>query len=218
MEANLQPLIERIQREGIEVAEKEASRIVDDAKSQAEATVRAAEEKASMILRKAEEDGERFRQRGIKSLEHASRDMLLEIVVRIEKIFNGILEDSVSKSLNEEFMGDLITKMIDRLNVEKGGRSVEVFVNPEEVDALRRHVHASYGAKIAERAAITADEGVLSGFKVGIADGKAYLDFTHKALAETLSSFLRPQLADILKKAAQKLPCESRDNDGGDPS
>lgn len=218
MDQNLQSLIERIQREGIEAAEKEVSRVVGEAHSQAEAIVRAAEEKGSLIRRKAEEDGNKFLQRGIDSLEHASRDMLLEIVVRIEEIFTGIIEDNVSESLNEEFMRHLITKMIDHFVTGQGGRSVEVFVNPEEAEALMRYVHASYGADIAGKATMTADGEVFRGFKVGIANGKAYLDFTYEALAETLSSFLRPQLAEILNKAARKVPGGSKVKNGGTPT
>jgi F0F1-type ATP synthase membrane subunit b/b' len=161
MDTNLHSLIERIQREGVSAAEKEASRIVSEAQSQAEASLKAAEEKGSLIVRKAEDEGEKFRQRGIESLEHASRDMLLEIVVRIEKIFTRIIEDCASESLKEAFMRELITKMIDRFVDEKADRGIEVFVNPEEAEALKQHVHASYAAELAGKATIMADEDVF---------------------------------------------------------
>jgi len=43
---------------------------------------------------------------------------------------------------------------------------------------------------------------VFKGFRVGAKGGQVFHDFTKEAIAESLAHFLRPELGQIVKKAA----------------
>jgi V/A-type H+-transporting ATPase subunit E len=47
------------------------------------------------------------------------------------------------------------------------------------------------------------DNEILKGFKVSFADDHVYLDFTQEAIAEALTTFLRPKLAEIVGRVAK---------------
>ena len=45
---------------------------------------------------------------------------------------------------------------------------------------------------------------IFKGFKVSFVDDHVYHDFTKEAIAESLTNFLRPQLAEIVHRVAQE--------------
>jgi V/A-type H+-transporting ATPase subunit E len=48
------------------------------------------------------------------------------------------------------------------------------------------------------------DNEILKGFRVSFADDHAYLDFTNEAIADSLTAFLRPKLAEIVSRVAKE--------------
>lgn len=189
MAEELQHLIERIRKEGVEKAETESSDIVTAAKAEAEKIVTDAKAQAAQFVAKAEQDAEVFTVRSTQALQQASRDLLLTVGKGIEQIFNALLKDTVATSLSAEVMAGLIAKLAEE------GASVKV---SEEVLAVLR---TQFADKMKAGIDLGAEQEILAGFKLVEKEGTAYRDFTDDAIVNALSEFLRPQLADILKTA-----------------
>lgn len=189
MAEELQHLIERIRKEGVEKAETESSDIVTAAKADAEKIVADAKAEAAQIVAKAEQDAEVFTTRSTQALEQAGRDLLLTVGKGVEDIFNALLKDVVAEALSAELMADLIGKLAEE------GASVKV--NDEVLKVLT----GKFADKLKSGVDLGADQEILAGFKLVEKEGSAYRDFTDEAIVESLSAFLRPQLAEILKKA-----------------
>lgn len=189
MAEELQHLIERIRKEGVEKAETESSDIVTAAKAEAEKIVTDAKAQAAQFVAKAEQDAEVFTVRSTQALQQASRDLLLTVGKGIEQIFNALLKDTVATSLSAEVMAGLIAKLAEE------GASVKV---SEEVLSVLR---TQFADKMKAGIDLGAEQEILAGFKLVEKEGTAYRDFTDDAIVNALSEFLRPQLADILKTA-----------------
>lgn len=189
MAEELQHLIERIRTEGVEKAETESSDIVTAAKANAEKIITEAKAQSAQIVAQAERDAEVFMVRSKQALEQSSRDLLLTVGTGIEKIFNALLKETVAGAMSAEVMADLINKLAEE------GATVKV--SAEVLTVLQ----AEFASKLKSGIDLGADQDVLAGFKLVEKEGTAYRDFTDDAIVEALSEFLRPQLAEILKKA-----------------
>ena len=51
---------------------------------------------------------------------------------------------------------------------------------------------------------VSVDSNILSGFKIQFKENQVFLDYTNESLSNSLSEFLRPELAKIVSKAINK--------------
>ncbi|MDR2019407.1 MAG: V-type ATP synthase subunit E, partial [Treponema sp.] len=77
MDIQLQELIDRIKKDGIESASDEASRLKAQAEAEAKRSVDAANKEAAAIISRGKADAERSEKAGIAALEQASRNLVL---------------------------------------------------------------------------------------------------------------------------------------------
>lgn len=193
MAEELQHLIERIQKEGVEQAEEQAARIVSEAQAQAEQTLKKAEEQAAQTLETAEREAQVFMERSRRSLEQAGRDLLLTVGRGIEKMLLEILSQAVAEAMSPETVVEMMMKAADG--------AAEFSVNEAERDKLMQLLSARFADRMKEGVELTADRDILRGFKVSVKDGSVYRDFTDEAVVTALAAFLRPQLVELINKA-----------------
>ena len=51
---------------------------------------------------------------------------------------------------------------------------------------------------------LSVDSSILSGFKIQFKENQVFLDYTNESLSNSLSEFLRPELAKIVSEAINK--------------
>lgn len=203
MAEELQPLLDQIRKEGVDKAEAEAAEILSQAKEKAAQTVREAEEKAKSLIAKAETDAEVFTQRSIATLEQAARDVLITVGQGIENIISEIVTDSVDQALNTEVLEKMMVSMAESCAEQHGETRIEMLVSESDQDELVKFFTAKYSEKMSKGIELHVDNEILKGFKVSFADDHVYLDFTQEAIAEALTAFLRPKLAEIVGRVAK---------------
>ncbi len=202
MDVQLKELIERIKSEGIENAEQEADRIIQEAQERAKKIVSDAEAEADKIRSKAEEDASRREETGRASLKHAGRDLMLSVQKRLQELFDKIIYQETS----EVMKGNLLEKSVAQV-VENWGSDVTdltVLVSEEELERVEKGLKKKLSAKLAEGIEIKPLPKSEAGFQVSMKDGSAYYNFTAEGIAELLSQFLNPRLAETLKEAAEE--------------
>lgn len=69
--------------------------------------------------------------------------------------------------------------------------------------AVKAAFAKEYQNRLAAGIQIESRKEIFKGFHVAKKDGQVFHDFTKEAIADSLSSFLRPELAQIVKKAAE---------------
>jgi len=204
MAEELQPLLEQIRKEGVEKAQAEADQILSQAKEKAAAGVRAAEAKATALTAKAETDAEVFTQRSIATLEQSARDLLITVGQGIENILSEIVTASVDEALGIEVLEKMMVSMASACAEQQGETRIELLLSEADQKELVKFFAAKYSDKMIHGIELQGDNEILKGFKVSFADDHAYLDFTQEAIAEALTAFLRPKLAEIVSRVAKK--------------
>ena len=205
MAEELQHLIERIRKEGVESGEKTAGDLVAEAKKKAAGIVGDAEKKAAEIVAKAEADSKAYAERGAKTLEQAARDLLISIGGAVSQVIAGMVDEKVGAALTPDTVAQMLVKIADAYAKNGGEGELVALLGEADAAALKAGVAKEYQDKlVAGNLKIESDKGLFKGFCVGKRGGQVMHDFSKDAIAESLASFLRPDLAAVVKKASAK--------------
>ncbi len=204
MAAELQPLLEQIRKEGVEKAEAQAAEILAQAKTKAAQIVRDAESKAKELVSRAQADAEVYTERSTATLEQAARDLLITVGQGIENIIADIIAESVDSALKIEVLEQMMIKMAQSCAENRGETRIELLIGQKDQDDLVKFFAQKYREKMVHGIELHVDNEILKGFRVSFADDHVYLDFTSEAIADALTAFLRPKLAEIVSRVAKE--------------
>lgn len=203
MAEELHHLIERIRKEGVESGEKAADSLVAEAKQKAAALVADAQKQAKDMVAKAEKDAEAFAARGKQTLQQAARDLLISINGSVGDVVGGIVDEKLDQALTPEIMGQMLVKLAASYAQDGDQGGMVAMLGEKDAAALKDYMAKTYQDKLAAGIQIESNKDVFKGFRVGVKGGQVFHDFTKEAIAESLGSFLRPEVAEIVKKAAE---------------
>lgn len=203
-EEDLQHLLEQIHREAVERAEKEAEQIIASAKQKAAAIIKEAEERARGIVEKARKDSEAFTQRSIRTLEQAARDLLITVGKGVENILSDLVAEAVDEALTIDVVKQMLVKIAEACARREGESRIEILISPQDEKELVKFFAAKYREKMLRGIELHVDKEIFKGFKVSFVEDYVYHDFTREAIAEALSKFLRPHLAEIVHRVARE--------------
>lgn len=206
MPEDLQALIDHLQRDAVDEGQRRAHAIVAEAQAQADAKLRAAEAEAARIVRDAERDAEVFTERATVALEQAGRDLLITVRQAIDELLSELIHASLNEELRPGVLAEMLVKMADAYTAQGGReRRMAVLLNEEDLDALTHLYVQRYRERMAQGVELRLDDSVRKGYRVQIVDENVTHDFTIDAIAEELSRYLRPRLAEMLPRAAVAL-------------
>lgn len=189
MSEDLQSLLEKINREGVEKAKAEADRIVAEAKAKAAGIVKAATEESAKAKADAEKAAADYSARAAETVGQAARDTILKVEGAVSAMLENLLAKDVDKALGDEKTAvALVAEAVKGLVGE-----AEVAAPAKLVPALKAQLAANGAIKV------VTDEATGSGFSVKVDGGRVEHDFTGEAIAAELSKRLRPDLAKLLK-------------------
>lgn len=211
MADELQSLIARIQREGIEKAEADAAALVARAKAKAVEIVKAAETQAQARLKQADADARVYTERSTITLTQAARDVLIAVGQGLE----SILDDVVRKQVGQALSPETLKAMLGRIAQAYAARGMTenrlaVLLSPEDQKSLARLVEAGVRDALGQGVDLRADDRIVKGFRISIQDGRVVHDFTEGAIAEAIGELLKPHLAQIVHRAAQSVATGSK--------
>ena len=194
MTQDLQHLLEKIQRDGVDKAKTDADKIIDAAQSQARSLLEAARAEATTLTTGAQMEAEAFERRAEETIRQSARDTLLSVEKSVTALLTNLLLKEVNTALNST---DLVSGLVlEAVRAYLGGKgTVEVAAAAELVDALR----AKLAAEAVAGVTVVSDATTGAGFRVRLADGRVEHDFTGAAIVDALSKQLRPRLAALMK-------------------
>ena len=211
MAEELQGILERIQKDGIEKADNEAAQIIAKAKEQAaEITAKAAQE-AEALLKKADSDSAAFQQRAEKAIEQAARDVVISVGDAVTETLRSIVEAANDSSLKSDDFPAFIKKIVQAYVESSSPDSIELLVSEEDQERITKYFMTEMTDAMRAGLTISGDHSIISGFVVSLKDKSIYHDFSGETLTDAMSDLLRPQLAEIVKKAVAGLNKKSSD-------
>ncbi|MGB4240546.1 MAG: ATPase [Kiritimatiellia bacterium] len=202
MAEELQHLIERIRKEGVESGAQAADALVAEAKQKAATIVAEAQKQAKDLVTKAEQDAAALAERGRATLQQAARDLLISIGGAVGDVVGGIVDAKVGAALSPELMAQMLLKLAEAYAQNGGEGGIVAMLGEADAAAVRAYFAKEYQDKLAAGIQIESSKEVFKGFRVGAKGGQVFHDFTKEAIAESLAHFLRPELGQIVKKAA----------------
>ena len=191
MAEELQSLLEKIKRDGVEKARAEAAAIIAQAKAEAAACVKDAQAQAQAAEAAAKAQADREAARAAETIRQAARDTVLQVEAAVTDLFAKLLSANVEAALADPAAAaPLAAAAVSALVT--GDEKAEVAAGSQMFAALR--------AQLASRDTITVtlDEATQAGFTVKRDGGRVTHDFTGKAVAAALAARLRPELARLL--------------------
>ena len=195
MDVKLEKLIEKIKKEAVDEARKEADAILDEAKKGAASLRKKAEKEAEDAIRDAEKKIEQFQKNSQLALQQASRDSMLLLKERITSLFDGVFKREVSASLTPAFLKTLIEEIVGSWSKD---RDVEVQVGEKDREKLEHALFEGLKKDMKEGITLKPSGDLTGGFRIGLKGEDVYYDFTDESIAEMLRSFLNPKLNEIL--------------------
>ena len=190
MSENLQSLLEKINREGVEKAQSEAAKIIDAAKAKAAAIVKDATEAAARAKADADTAAADYAARAAETIKQAARDTVLSVEAAVTRMLERVLAQDVNAALADE-------KTLAALVAD----AVKAVAGEAEVSLASAPLVAALKAQLAARGTlqVTLDEALGTGFSVKLDGGRVEHAFTGDVIAAELAKRLRPDLAKLVK-------------------
>jgi V/A-type H+-transporting ATPase subunit E len=202
MEIQLQELIDKIKKDGIVSASEEASRLKTQAESESRRIVESAKKEAEAIIAKAKTDSERFEKAGAAALDQASRNLVLAFKGEIDALLAKIVSLGVTSSYGEDTLKSVLPDLV-KTWAAKGGDSLDVILSEDNLKKLQSYFNEKLVAEISKGVELKSNHNLGAGFRIASKDGSAYYDFSAESVAELLSAYLNPRLAEILKTSVK---------------
>lgn len=202
MDIQLQELIDKIKKDGIEKSSADSARAKAEAEAEAKRIVEAAKKEAESIVAKAKIDAERFEKAAASALEQSSRNLILSFKTEIARLLESVVKRETEAAYSADALKSAIPEVLKSWGAQKGD-SLEVLLPADSLSKLESFFAQALAAELKKGVTLKSDKTIGSGFKIAFKDGSAYYDFSADAVAELLSAYLNPRLAEILKASSK---------------
>ncbi|MDR1955513.1 MAG: V-type ATP synthase subunit E [Treponema sp.] len=202
MDIQLQELIDKIKKDGIESAAEEAGRLKSQAEEQAKRIVEAAQRDAAAIIAKGKADAERLEKAGVVALEQASRNLVLVFKGEIQALLDTIIARRLSDSYTEDTLKAILPELV-KTWAAKGGDTLDIILDEGTLKKLEAYFNDQLAAELARGIELKSSRNLGAGFRIAHKDGSAYYDFSAESVGALLSAYLNPRLGEILKQAVK---------------
>jgi V/A-type H+-transporting ATPase subunit E len=200
MAEEIKSLIEKIQQDGIKVAEEKAKGIEDQAKKEADLILQNARVEAERLLSEAKDNLAKMEQSQKALLAQAGRDLLLTLKKEINAMLERLILQEIQGSITPEAMADILGQIIKEQS-KLGKEDIIVTLKKEDLNKLEKNFLARLKEEAKKGIVLKPSEEVRAGFLISFDNAKSYYDFSDQALSEYIGTYLKPKLAELLKNA-----------------
>lgn len=203
MDVQLQDLIERIKKDGIATAEKQAAQIIDEAQKKSEEIISDAESKAAEIIKSAKAETERMEKSSEEAITQAGRNMLLSFKDSLVQELDLLIQAETSKALSTDILKTLVPEVVKEWSKKNDASELSVLLSEKDLKDLNSALTQSLKDEIAKGLEVKPDKTMSAGFRIGVKNGSAYYDYSSESLAEMFAAYLNPKVAGLMKDAAK---------------
>ncbi|MEW5758849.1 MAG: hypothetical protein AB1755_05230 [Candidatus Omnitrophota bacterium] len=202
MTQNIDDLIEKINQEGVLAAEKKAKDIENNALRKAEEIISDAKIKSQNLLNEAKDRIEKMSQKEKELINQAARDMLISLRKEINSMLDKITIHEVHKALSTETMVKIISGLIKEYK-GKEDKDVVIDLSKEDLHILERVLLSKLKEETKKQIILKTSSDIKGGFLISFDANKSHYDFSDKAIAEYIGTYLKPKLNEILKETVK---------------
>lgn len=190
MAEELQSLLEKINREGVEKATAAAEKIIADAKARAADIIDTANRAAAKAQTDAYQVSQDYSRRAAESVSQAGRDTIRKVELAVTAQLEKLLKENVNRALSDSARVTQLVTDILRSIVTKD--TIEVAAAADLAAALKAQLASQSQIKV------ILDDTLETGFAVRLEGGRVEHAFTGEIVAAELAKRLRPDLAALI--------------------
>lgn len=205
MDVQLQELVDKIKKNGVETAEAKAADIIKNAEAKAAAIIKSAKSEADGIIKNGVAEAERAEKAGISAVSQAGRNLLISFRDGITAELEALIKSETVKAYDSSVLKELVPSAVKAWISNNGTDDIAVLLSPSDAAKLESGFTSALKQELAKGIEIRSDISVSGGFRIGSKDGSAYYDFSADAVADLFSAYLNPRVAAIIKSAAKEL-------------
>jgi V/A-type H+-transporting ATPase subunit E len=207
MTDQVQHLIDRIRSEAVAAAETQAAAILQQARDEAKRTTEAAAQRAGATVAEAEQKAAALVERGGATLQQAARDLLIAVGHRLQAMVDALLVGAAREALRPEVIEQMLLRLCEGLaRTGLDDKSVAVVVSPGDKDQIARFALGKLRERMQQGVEVHIDQHLQHGFRLTFGGDTVRHDFTPAAIAAALAQFVRPQLGEVILRAAAQVP------------
>ena len=201
MEIQLQELIDKIRKEGVDVAEAEAKTMLTSAKEEAQRIIAEAQLQADKILANAKEENTRMVKSSEDAIRQAGRNLLILFRESVERELNAIIYEKVDAVYSSQLLEKIIVDVVESWANNPEAQNLTVILNNDDVMRLEETMLASLKERVKKGVTLKASDNFDGGFRISVNDDTVYYDYSEEAVVEMLSNYLSPKVAKLMKEA-----------------
>lgn len=198
MTEELKSLIEKIQVEGVQAAQEKSKAIEDEARKKAGAIIEKVRSEAEKMFADAKERISKMEEASRLALKQAARDTTIALKKEINILLDKIIKSAIAEALTTQELSKIITLLIKDYGA-KHKEGVELSLNKEDREKMEKGFLSELKEELKKGIVLKPSDEISTGFLISFDAGKSHFDFTDKALADYLSIYLKPKLAELLK-------------------
>ncbi|MFA5199608.1 MAG: V-type ATP synthase subunit E family protein [Candidatus Omnitrophota bacterium] len=198
MAEEIKDLIAKIQQEGIRAAEDNAAKIKKEADTLAQKIIADAKAEAKKIIAEANIEAKRLDDSTRASLKQAGRDFLISLRKEINSTLDAIIKANIRQALSTEELSGIIISLIKNASFSSGAEVI-ISLSQQDKEKLEKEFLSQLIQESKKQVTLKSSDSIYGGFTISFDSGKSIFDFTTPALAEYISTNLRPELIKILQ-------------------
>jgi len=179
MDIQVQELIDKIKKDGIQTASQEAAKIKKDAEEEARRIVDAAKKEAVEIISRGKQDAERSEKAGIAALEQASRNLILAFKDEIQALLDKIIGEHVSSHYGDEVLKAALPEIL-KAWAAKGNDNLSVLLPEGELSKLQAFFSEKLTGELWKGVELKSSRKLSSGFHISNKQGSIFYDFSRR--------------------------------------
>ena len=201
MEIQLQELIDQIKKDGVEVAENEASSIVASANEKAERIIADAKAEAERILAEAKKENEQLVRSSEDAIRQAGRNLLISFRESVANELDSVVGEKISEVYSSEKLSEIIVNVVEEWSKNADVDDISVLLNENDAEKLEEGILAALKERMLGGVTIKPNDNFDGGFRIAVNNGSAYYDYSKEAVTEMLSTYLNPRVKALMKEA-----------------
>ncbi len=200
MENKLQELTQKLYNEGVEKANQEAEKILNDAKKEAEKIKSEAEKDAEKKIKDAEKKADEIKRNVESELSLAAKQTIRNVEQKItDTIVAKATDLPVKDAFNDsEFMKELILTAVKNWSPSDESMNLAVLLPEKMQKDFDDFFKSKAGKELKDGIELGFSENIKGGFKIGPADGSFQISFTQEDFANFFKAYLRPKTVEML--------------------
>ncbi len=203
MTEDIRDLIEKINQEAIKAAEERAQTIETAARQRADDILSQAKQKAEEMIAEAKDRISLEDEREKTLLAQAGRDLLLSLRKEINAMLGRLVVSDIRQALTSQELSKLLSEVVRNYSAAEGS-DITVFLRQEDLETLEKNYLEKLKEETKKKIILRPGEEISGGFTISFDSGKSCYDFSDKALADYIGTYLKPKLNQILQEAMKE--------------